>query len=195
MPNPGTVVGKYMGTVARYGRWEGASGAVTNPPMYRGRWFVSRGDRRRNIIEIAKGDDNRALFSKSTVANWHGSARTERAATRHQPSRAKMAEGEVWEKGLTMQFRSASERSGCWVRGASRGRKGSGSGSTQTDGDVGYRTQDLLESHRSCEENEAAMQTRRYTINQIPILGAIPTGGIFTDIANNIRRPSLSVLM
>jgi len=107
MPNPGTVVGKHMGL------WHATVGEKAHlelpqaSPMYQGRWFVSRKDRRRNIIEIVKGGDNRALFSKSMVADdWHWLGNgAERAATRHQPPRAEMAEGEVWEKGLVTQFR------------------------------------------------------------------------------------------
>ena len=107
MPYPGTVVGRHEGL------WHATVGEKAHlelpqaSPMYQGRWFVSRKDRRRNIIEIVKGGDNRALFSKSMVVDdwrWLGDD-AEGAATRQQPWRAEMAEGGAWEEGLVIQFR------------------------------------------------------------------------------------------
>ncbi|KAI5851805.1 tRNA-specific 2-thiouridylase [Tricharina praecox] len=107
MPSAGSVVGTHEGlwhaTIGEKARLELPQGL----PMFQGRWFVSRKDRRRNTIEIVKGGDNRALFSKSMVIDdwyWHGND-AEAAATRHQPRPAETAEGETWEKGLVTQFR------------------------------------------------------------------------------------------
>ncbi|CCX16147.1 tRNA-specific 2-thiouridylase [Pyronema domesticum] len=107
MPAPGAVVGRHEGL------WHATVGEKAHMQLpqgskeFQGRWYVSRKDIDRNTIEVVKGGDNRALFSKAMVVGdwrWLGED-AERSALEAERGREIIEDGDVWERGLVTQFR------------------------------------------------------------------------------------------
>lgn len=71
----GTVVGTHQGlwhaTIGEKSRLEFPQGS----PEYQGRWYVSRKDQKRNVLEVVKGLDNARLYGKGMIVEqwqWLG---------------------------------------------------------------------------------------------------------------------------
>ncbi|KAA8903042.1 tRNA-specific 2-thiouridylase [Sphaerosporella brunnea] len=109
MPPPGTVVAKHEGlwhaTVGEKAHLQLPQGSLA----FQGRWYVSRKNPEKNQIEVVKGGNNRALFSRAMAVGdwrWLGDD-AEKIATAKRPDEAPAAPagGSVWEPGLVAQFR------------------------------------------------------------------------------------------
>jgi tRNA (5-methylaminomethyl-2-thiouridylate)-methyltransferase len=109
MPPAGTVVGRHEGL------WHATVGEKAHLQLpqgsreFQGRWYVARKNAEKNQIEVVKGGDNRALFSRTMVVGewrWLGDD-AEAVATRDREMREQDGQdGDgIWEQGLVAQFR------------------------------------------------------------------------------------------
>ncbi|KAF8540561.1 tRNA-specific 2-thiouridylase, partial [Trichophaea hybrida] len=114
LPRPGKVVMPMAGTEVgeHEGLWYATVGEKAHLELpqgdeeYQGRWYVGAKDLEKNQIEVVKGGDNWALFSREMVVGtwrWLGDdAEVVALGASRVPERA---DGALWEPGLVTQFR------------------------------------------------------------------------------------------
>lgn len=106
MPAAGTCVGEHEGlwyaTVGEKAHLELPQG----DEAYQGRWYVGAKDLEKNQIEVVKGTDNWALFSKEmVVGTWRWLGNNAEEVALRAPRLPEGADGALWERGLVAQFR------------------------------------------------------------------------------------------
>jgi len=112
-PREGAVVGRHEGL------WHATVGEKAHlqlpqgTPEFQGRWYVSRKDRKRNVIEVVKEPNNRSLFSQAmTLREWRWLGDDcERLAL---GGGSDDSGHDIWEGGLVTQFRHG--QTPIWVR-------------------------------------------------------------------------------